>query len=510
MSGIPSALAGLDVAMPNAEGKWAGNLSIAINNGSMTESRLDDMATRVLAAWYKIEQDKDFPTPGIGMPADLTKPHEVVDARNASAKPTLFDGAVEGHVLVKNADNALPLDSSKMKLISIFGYSAKAPDHNTPDGADITDLFGAWTIGTQAANVTEVNLGWFGNLSIAYSDIAPNGTLVSGGGSGASAQSLISAPFDALVAQAEDDGTALFWDFQSGNPAVNPTSDACIVMGNVWATEGYDRPTLRDQYTDGLIENVASKCANTIVVFHNAGARIVDRFIDHPNVTAVIFAHLPGQASGKALVSLLYGKTNPSGRLPYTVARCEADYGQVEAPEHAHVGEQYGLFPQSDFTEGVFIDYRHFEAKNITPRFEFGFGLSYTTFDYADLSATAVSDARQPYPTGQVVEGGQEDLWDVVAVVEASVTNSGAVDGKEVAQLYLGIPGEGTPAKQLRGFEKPLIAAGETTTVKFELTRRDLSVWDVEAQKWLLQQGDYAVFVGRSSRDLPLTGTLTI
>ncbi|KAK7755329.1 hypothetical protein SLS62_002555 [Diatrype stigma] len=513
MSGVASALGGLDVAMPNGAGKWAGNLSLAIANGSVPKSRLDDMATRVLASWYQMKQDdQGFPAPGYGMPADLTQPHEVVDARNASAKPTLFDGAVEGHVLVKNANGVLPLDPNRMKLISLFGYSAKAPDYNTPENAEMLENypFGPWAVGAQAANWSEVNIGWMGNLSIAKSDIAPNGTLVSGGGSGASAQGLISAPYDALVSRCQDDGTALFWDFDSGSPAVNPTSDVCIVFGNVWATEGYDRPTLRDNYTDGLIENVASQCANTIVVFHNAGVRLVDSFIDHPNVTAVIFAHLPGQESGKALVSLLYGDSNPSGRLPYTVARSEADYGQVLAPELALPGERYGLFPQSDFIEGVFIDYRHFDAKNITPRFEFGFGLSYTTFDYSGLSASVVSDALQPYPTGLVVEGGQEDLWDVVAVVEASVTNTGGRDGKEVVQLYLGLPGEDTPAKQLRGFEKPLITAGETATVKFELTRRDLSIWDIEAQKWLLQDGSYGVFVGRSSRDLPLIGTLTV
>ena len=456
------------------------------------------------------QDGEDFPPPGYGMAANLSYPHEVVDARNKSARPTLFDGAVEGHVLVKNTKGALPLDSDKLKLISLFGYSAKAPNYNTPEAADSTWQFGPWAVGSQAANATEVNIGWMGNLSISYTDIAPNGTLVSGGGSGASAQSLISAPFDALVSQCYEDGTAMFWDLESGNPAVNPTSDACIAFGNVWATEGYDRPTLRDEYTDALIESVASQCANTIVVFHNAGVRLVDSFIDHPNITAVIFAHLPGQDSGKALVSLLYGKSNPSGRLPYTVARNEADYGKVAYPDRRYPGDYDEFFPQSDFSEGVFIDYRHFDAMNITPRFEFGFGLSYTTFDYSDLSASTTSDDLQPYPTGEVIEGGQEDLWDVVAVVKANVVNTGERDGKEVAQLYLGIPGEGTPAKQLRGFAKPLIKAGETETVEFKLTRRDLSVWDVTAQKWLLQEGEYKVFVGKSSRDLPLVGSFKI
>jgi beta-glucosidase len=459
-----------------------------------------------------MKQDQaDFPAPGSGLPADLTVPHEVVDARDPAATPTLFDGAVEGHVLVKNTNNSLPLDSAKMKQISLFGYSAKAPNRNNYEYPTADLFFPAWTVGAESANITEVVLNWFAGLAVPAPAIAPNGTIVSGGGSGATAQNLISAPFDALVAQAWEDGTALFWDFESGNPAVNPTSNACIVVGNAWASEGADRPALRDDFTDGLILNVANKCANTIVVFHNAGIRLVDTFIDHPNVTAVIFAHLPGQESGRALVSLLYGRSNPSGRLPYTVARNESDYGHVLKPDVTLPGDDFQTFPQSDFEEGVFIDYRRFDSLELTPRYEFGFGLSYTTFEYSGLAVLkSTASTLQPYPVGAIAEGGQVDLWDIVAYVTAKVSNTGDVDGQEVAQLYVGIPGRETPVRQLRGFEKPLIHAGETAVVQFALTRKDLSVWDVVAQKWLLQSGSYAISVGSSSRDLPLTGTLLI
>ncbi|KAK8879261.1 beta-glucosidase M [Apiospora arundinis] len=510
-SGVSSALGGLDVAMPSGDAFWAGNLTQAVNNGSVPTAQLDNMVTRIIASWYQMGQDKpEFPEPGVGMPKDLLKPHHVVDARNSSARPTLFDGAAEGHVLVKNKNGALPLDSSKMKLISLYGYSAKSPSRNNPDVAATGQTFAPWAMGAESANVTQLGIGFFGNLSIAYSAIAVNGTIISGGGSGATAQNLISSPHDALVAQAYEDGTALFWNFESENPGVNPTSDACIVVGNAWATEGHDRPNLRDDFTDKLIVNVADQCANTIVVFHNAGIRMVDTFVDHPNVTAIIYAHLPGQDSGKALVSLLYGKTNPSGRLPYTVARDESDYGALLDPSQFTPPEQYKKFPQADFEEGVFIDYRHFDARNITPRYEFGYGLSYTTFGYANLAVSKTDAPCQTYPVGAIAEGGQTDLWDVVAIASAKVSNTGGMDGKEVVQLYLGIPGEGNPVRQLRGFEKPLIKRGETVTVEFQLTRRDLSVWDVEAQKWKLQSGEYKVYVGSSSRSLPLTSALVI
>jgi beta-glucosidase len=177
-------------------------------------------------------------------------------------------------------------------------------------------------------------------------------------------------------------------------------------------------------------------------------------------------------------------------------------------------GGRFERFPQSDFVEGVFVDYRDFDARNVTPRYEFGFGLSYTSFGYANLVVGKVEEGEGvgfgEYPTGEVVEGGQEDLWDVLVEVEADVTNTGEVDGAEVAQLYVGIPAEGAPMRQLRGFEKPFLEASGTATVRFGLTRRDLSVWDVVAQRWRLVRGEYTVEVGGSSRDLPLVGKVTI
>jgi beta-glucosidase len=221
----------------------------------------------------------------------------------------------------------------------------------------------------------------------------------------------------------------------------------------------------------------------------------------------LIFAHLPGQDAGRALVSLLYGDTSPSGKLPYSVPHNESDYGALRnesLPEGI-----YANFPQSDFSEGVYIDYRAFDQQGITPRYEFGFGLSYTTFGFSGLAASVAAGANtDAYPTQPIVEGGRQDLWDVVAQVSADVANTGSVEGTEVVQLYVGIPNG--PIRQLRGFEKVLLSPGESGHVTFDLTRRDLSTWDTEKQEWLLQEGEYQVYVGSSSRDLPLSSTLTI
>lgn len=139
-------------------------------------------------------------------------------------------------------------------------------------------------------------------------------------------------PFSAIQNRAYEDDTFTFWDFQSTSPDVNPESDACLVFLNEAASEGLDRPGLADRTSDTLVTNVATKCRHTIVIIHNPGIRLVDRFIDHPNVTAVLFAHYPGQDAGRALTRVLYGDVSPSGRLPYTVARNETDYGHLLGP----------------------------------------------------------------------------------------------------------------------------------------------------------------------------------
>jgi beta-glucosidase len=263
--------------------------------------------------------------------------------------------------------------------------------------------------------------------------------------------------------------------------------------------------SLQDEFSDQLVKNVATNCSNTIVVIHNAGIRTVDEWIEHPNVTAVVYAGLPGQEIGNSIVDVLYGDVSPSGRMPFTIAKNESDYGHLL---NATVGS--GPYPQSNFTEGLYIDYRHFDKYNITPRFEFGYGLSYSTFSYADLSVKSLGGNTNEYPTEQVPvpQGGPSDLWEVLYEVTVNVENTGDVPAKEVPQLYINIAT--APAKQLRGFETRHIACGATEKITFPITRRDLSIWDVVAQKWKLQSGEYPIYVGASSRDIRLTGTIKV
>lgn len=431
------------------------------------------------------------------MPADVSAPHTPVDARNPAFKNVLYQGAVEGHVLLKN-EGALPL--KRPKVISVFGFSARSVDRGSFDST--------WDLGYSPYDFNGVILPTIGPVPASeYRPIAINGTLYSGGGSGASTGSLLSSPMDALMQQAFEDDTAIFYDFTTSSPTVSSSSEACLVFTNLYGSEDFDRPAIQSDYTSALIQNVAKTCKNTIVVSHNAGTGLLNPdWYDNENVTAVIFAHLPGQFSGKALVDLLYGRENFSGKLPYTVAMNETQYGPLLYPDQPE--GQFSLFPQANFSEGSLFDYRRFDAMNMTPRFEFGYGLSYTNFKYSKLLIRNTKRQSLPlYPTGAISQGGQEDLWKVLANVQVEVANTGSVEGAEVAQLYLSNPSAGqtgAPLKQLRGFDKKRIHAGASATYKFSLNRRDLSVWDTENQKWRLDPGNYTIRVGSSSRQLPL------
>ncbi|KLP16489.1 Uncharacterized protein LW94_5365 [Fusarium fujikuroi] len=436
----------------------------------------------ILAAWYLVGQDVDFPIPGIGM-KNLSLPHEQVEARISESRPTLLEGAIAGHVLVKNENNTLPF-AQKPKMISVFGYDATVAKTKNTDNLFQLGYTSSPEMG-QAVLGTEEH----------FDQAAKGGTIVSGGRAAANSPPYISDPLSAIQQRAAKDGSWVNWDLSSSNPDVNGATDVCLVFINAMATEGWDRDGLHDDFSDALILSVASKCANTIVTIHAAGIRLVDQWIEHPNITATIIAHLPGQDSGEALVKLLYGEADFSGKLPYTLAKNESDY----TPYKPCGLEEGSKDPQCDFTEGVYLDYRSFDDRDVTPRFEFGFGLGYTEFEYSDLVVKVAETSASAAAT---------DLWSTFATAQATVSNVGKRDGEEVAQMYVAIPN--SPPKQLRGFEKVKISKGEAADIPFELTRRDLSVWDVVKQDWTLQSGNYTIFVGSSSRALPLKESFTI
>ncbi|KAK6208423.1 ssDNA-binding protein, mitochondrial [Pestalotiopsis sp. IQ-011] len=469
---LGSANAGMDLGSSST---WSeSTITAALNNGSLAEDRLDDMVIRNVMGYFYLGQDEGYPS--------YASPTDHVDNRgNHSTLARSY--AAESLVLLKNTNNALPLKDKKS--ISIFGYHA-APRY----------------VGANTA------------LSV-YDGEPPTmqGHMSVVGGSAMGSLAYLSTPFQLFNQRAASDGFMLRWwltdestntssgmsgsgtELTESTTGVADLSDACLVFLNAWAGEGADRTELRNATQDTLVNTVADVCNNTIVVVNTIGPRLVDAWIEHENVTGVIYGGPLGQESGNAIDDVLFGAVNPSGKLVHTIAKNESDYDQGTL-----VSESLEL----NYTEGNFIDYKYFDQQNVTPRYEFGFGLSYTTFEYdSTITVQTTSNLTSGYATGDLAVGGREDLWDVVATVEASITNTGSLEGAEVAQLYVTFPDVADePVRQLRGFEKVTIQPGEQATVTFELMRRDLSVWDTVAQNWKVESGDYTVSVGASSRDL--------
>jgi beta-glucosidase len=286
--------------------------------------------------------------------------------------------------------------------------------------------------------------------------------------------------------------------------------EVCLVFLKTWAEEGTDRAGLTvDWDGNDVVTSVAKYCNNTIVVTHSSGINVLP-FADNPNVTAIVAAHYPGEESGNAIADILYGDVNPSGRLPYTIAFNATDYNAPPTTAINTTGvEDWQLW----FDEKLEIDYRYFDANNISVRYEFGYGLSYSTFELSDIQTESLDDAITSAPEARaILPGGNPALWEAIYNVTVCISNTGAVDGATVPQLYVGFPDSapaGTPVRQLRGFEKVFLAANETQTVAFELMRRDLSYWDVISQQWLIPTGDFTLSAGFSSRDLTQFATIT-
>ncbi|OQD97836.1 hypothetical protein PENVUL_c081G04345 [Penicillium vulpinum] len=460
-TGVNSALAGLDMTMPGSDLNtppgsifWGPHLVEAVANGSVSQARLDDMATRILAAWYLLEQDKGYPEVSFNSwnggkaTVNVTEDHATV-ARTV---------ARDSIVLLKNQKHALPLQ--KPKSLAIIGQDAIV----NPDGPNACADRGCNT-----------------------------GTLAMGWGSGTSEFPYLVGALDAIQLQAKKDGTKIIestTDSTTAAASAAAAAETAVVFITADAGESYivveghagDRNHLDPWHNrNELVKSVAAVNKNVIVVVHSVGPIILETILAQPAVKAIVWAGLPGQESGNTLVDVLYGSTSPSGKLPYTIAKQASDYG---------AGWTSALV--DNFVEDLFIDYRHFDKNDIAPRY--------------DISATAGAS------NGRIVPGGPEELFRSVGRVSVTVRNTGNVAGAEVAQLYLGLPDSApsTPPKQLRGFQKLNILLGQPGIATFELTRRDLSYWDIQTNKWVVPSGTFTVYVGSSSRDIRKQGEFTV
>jgi beta-glucosidase len=574
-TGVASALAGLDMTMPGdtafntGASYWGTNLTLAVINGTLPEWRLDDMAMRIMAAYFKVGLTLNEPPINFdswtldtygplhaSIGADIQQVNWHVDVRGDHASLIRNIGA-RSTVLLKNLNNALPL--SKPKFIAVIGEDA-GPNLAGPNGCSDRGC--------------------------------DNGTLGMAWGSGSANFPYLVTPDTALQNQALADGTryeSILDNYQTSQiqALVSQADVTSIVFVNADSGEGYisvdgnegDRKNLTLWHSgDALIKNVSAMCNNTIVVIHSTGPTLLTEWYDSPNVTAILWAGVPGQESGNSITDVLYGKVNPAARSPFTWGPTRESYGTdvLYTPNNGQGA------PQDDFLEGVFIDYRAFDAQNITPIYEFGFGLSYTTFEYSDLKVTKAgassytpttgstaaapvlgnystsladylfpnasfphiwqyiypyvntTDAKaasadpnygqtaaeflpphatdgtpQPLLAAGGAPGGNPGLWDVLYTVTATIKNNGTVNGEEVPQLYVSLGGPNDPKVMLRGFDRLSIDAGGSATFSADILRRDISNWDTVAQNWVISSYPKTVYVGSSSRNLPLSQSLS-
>ncbi|KAJ5737107.1 uncharacterized protein N7483_002232 [Penicillium malachiteum] len=525
-SGVQSALSGLDMSMPgdglrwtDGDALWGPHLTRAALNSSVPMERLNDMVTRIIAAYYHFRQDTwdEEPTQGKvgpnfsswthdrngslhpGSPDDET--NEIVNYYvDAQGKDPQSHGniarkvAAEGTILLKNTENTLPLSRTVSGSTGKYRVGVYGEDAGPGQGPNICADRGC-----------------------------NQGTLASGWGSGAVDFPYLVSPWEALQSAWPSDSVDIRGHL-TNNVAVQDLldRDLCIVFANADGGEGFikndgidgDRNDLYLQRNgSALIEGVAQYCGKTVVVVHSIGPVILDSWIDLPSVHAVLYGNLPGQESGNALLDVLFGDVDASGRLPYTIGRSLEDYG----PGAQIVYQSDDLVPQVNLHQGLYVDYRYFDKYNITPHFEFGFGLSYTTFEFVSIDVQPLQEKSRlpkkrpenvidppkytdrpespssslfpsdfkilrkyiypylasedgtepgsyPYPDGYDRKqspsaagggpGGNPYLYEPMLELSVEIKNTGTRSGKQVIQIYVSFPTDVVESRGLgRGVE---------------------------------------------------------
>ncbi|HTY00962.1 MAG TPA: glycoside hydrolase family 3 C-terminal domain-containing protein [Bacteroidota bacterium] len=284
-------------------------------------------------------------------------------------------------------------------------------------------------------------------------------------------------------------------------PAEIQSADAVICNVGTRDSEGWDRPFALPEDQEGRVLMCVQHNPRTIVVVTSgSGVRMTDWA---HQAKAIVYAWYGGQEGNTALAEVISGKINPSGRLPMTI---EKEFRDSPGHDYLPAGERlYSGWPEGrerehpvydvHYTEGIFVGYRWFEKQNIEPLFPFGYGLSYTTFGYSDLSISCETFSENDTVTAKFV-----------------LRNTGARAGAEVAQLYVQemespVP---RPIKELKGFHKVSLEPGRQATVELRLGKRAFAHWDSGKKAWVADKGKYAILVGPNSADIKLTGTVEL
>ncbi|MFL6560945.1 MAG: glycoside hydrolase family 3 C-terminal domain-containing protein, partial [Bacillus sp. (in: firmicutes)] len=424
--------AGLELEMPSSNGLGDKKIVNAVKNKTLSEQTLDIAVERVLNIIFKAIENKNE-----NASYDKGEHHQL--AREV---------ARESMVLLKNEDRILPL--KKEGTIAIIGDFAKTPRYQGGGSSHVnpTKLENIFEEIEKAAPSTRVLYSQGYNLK---SDAIDDNLLA-----------------EAREASIQADVAVLF-----------------VGLPDRYESEGYDREHLKIPDNHRLlIEAVAEVQPNIVVVLSN-GAPVEMPWIH--NVKGLIEAYLGGQALGGAIADLLFGHANPSGKLAETF------------PKELRHNPSYLNFPgegdKVEYKEGLFVGYRYYDAKGIEPLFPFGFGLSYTNFEYYNLTINK-----------------KEILDNETVQVLVTVKNTGDVAGKEIVQLYVRDV-ESTvirPEKELKGFIKLDLQPGEEKVATFTLDKRSFAYYNVDLQDWHVESGVFDILVGKSSADILVKGKLRV
>ena len=262
--------------------------------------------------------------------------------------------------------------------------------------------------------------------------------------------------------------------------------------------EGGDRLTYDLSYGQNeLISELAAIQPNIIAVMY-AGNPYAMPWID--KVKALVQCWYLGSESGRSLANVISGKVNPSGKLPITFAKKKEDYPCFQYGEEGYPGVNDQVY----YKEGIYVGYRHFDTRKVKPQFPFGFGLSYTTFKYGKAEIAEVSSDNAEGCSAEKAENGCCKAKAALYRVKVPVTNVGDREGKEVVQLYIGDDkcSVDRPAKELKGFEKISLAPGETKTVEFDITLKDLQFFDEASHQWKAEPGKFKAYIGANELDI--------
>ncbi|AEY65036.1 glycoside hydrolase family 3 C-terminal domain-containing protein [Clostridium sp. BNL1100] len=439
----------------------------AVQNGKISESILNEKVRRILKLMFRLNMfSKDRKRGGFNLPQH---------------QQTVLEAAKESFVLLKNDKGVLPLNADRIKTVAVIGNNADKKHSTGGDSAAVKALY-------EVTPLSGIVMRLAGGVKVSYYPGCLDETYSKHEfhiPSNADEKTRAEIEEKARVAQEEYKNVKIRLENEAIQAA--RTADAVIFIGGTGheqESEGRDRADMTLPYEqDKLLKSILVVNPNTVVVILSGSPLDMSRWIN--NAPTVMQGFFSGMHSGTALAEVLFGDYNPSGHLPFTIPVKEEDTG-VKALGEYPGGEKVC------YTEGLFVGYRYHDTYNVPPLFPFGHGLSYSTFSLAKGTLRQISGSCKEYE------------------INVEITNIGARAGAQSVQLYVEPSRKaGSPIRTLQGFEKIYLNPGETKTITFKLDERTFSEFCISTG-WVLVPGDYTIYIGTSSRNLPIAMTLIL